>query len=170
MSEYVYYVSYGSNILFDRFRLYIEGGTNEQLGISQDGCRDNTLPKEIIPYIINHSIYFANTSTKWDNQGVAFLDMSKPGFALGRAYLITKEQFEDVHSQEGNHPKWYNQAYLLGYYNNLEVWTISNSSLLPQTATSGKYLNVIISGLCETYPKDNTRDDYINHLKKSLQQ
>jgi len=152
--ELVYYVSYGSNTLYERFIVYIKGGYNKELEISQIGCTNKSLPKSSIPYEINHSIYFANKSSKWNNEGVAFLDITKPGHSLGRAYLITKSQLHEVHQQEGDHPNWYNKLHKLGDIDGKEVYTITNSGRLEDNKPGIKYINVIIRGLKQIYKKE----------------
>jgi len=99
----LYYASYGSNLFADRFNAYITGGQPEGSIRVYDGCRDKTLPSDDIPIALNGTIYYAGQSQAW-NGGVAFLDTGAEGKALGRAYRISAEQFDDVISQEGNEP------------------------------------------------------------------
>lgn len=150
--EYVYYVSYGSNMLYDRFKLYLTGGENKELMIKQVGARDSSVPLESLSYKIEYNMYFANASDKWENMGVSFLDITKPGFAFGRAYLIKKEQLVNVHSQEGNSPKWYNSLHKLGELNSLEVFTFTNLKSLTRNKPGLKYLEILNKGLTEINP------------------
>jgi hypothetical protein len=45
-------------------------------------------------------MHFASSSGRWGGGGVAFMDVDASGHALGRAYLVTMEQFDDVVAQE----------------------------------------------------------------------
>jgi hypothetical protein len=101
-NDYVWYASYGSNINKDRFLCYIKGGTPIGSSIREIGCRDKSLPKDEKSFIIPHQIYFAKESRRWQRQGVAFIDLerSKKFKTYSRMYLVTKEQFFDIVSQE----------------------------------------------------------------------
>ena len=43
--ELIWYVSYGSNMLLERFRYYLEGGSFRGLGRHQKECTDRRLPR-----------------------------------------------------------------------------------------------------------------------------
>ncbi len=47
MKDYVWYACYGSNLLYERFKCYILGGTFNGNGRYHDGCQDKTLPKDM---------------------------------------------------------------------------------------------------------------------------
>ena len=126
----VWYACYGSNISFDRFRYYIEGGTYPITGKRHDGCSDKTMPTESSPILIPFEMYFGNKSPSWDYCGVAFLDTSKPSRVVGRAYLITEQQFDEVHKQEGSSTDWYDKIVDLGVYRGYPVKTFTNSLIL----------------------------------------
>ena len=98
----VWYASYGSNLKRKRFMCYIKGGTPEGSAKKYDGCfRDKSEPIESRPISINWELYFAGRSRPWGNCGVAFIrENSEQGSTLGRMYLITEEQFNDVVMQE----------------------------------------------------------------------
>ena len=145
----VWYACYGSNISFDRFRYYITGGTYPLTGKEYTGCRDKTLPTESVPILIPFEMYFGNQSRSWGGNGVAFLDTSKPSVVVGRAYLITDEQFEEVHGQEGNSLNWYDKIVELGIYRGEPIKTFTNSSRRRENAPSPKYLQVIAQGMLE---------------------
>jgi hypothetical protein len=97
----VYYASYGSNLFADRFNAYIEGGQPEGSARVYAGCRDATPPTDDIPVALNGTIHYAGNSLVWTG-GVAFLDTEANGKALGRAYRVSAEQFDDVVAQECN--------------------------------------------------------------------
>lgn len=98
----VYYASYGSNMNRNRFMAYIQGGKVEGSSRTYDGCKDRTEPKDDIPVKFDNPIFYAMNSNVWSG-GIAFMDHSQEGRALGRAYLISSGQFDDVISQESGH-------------------------------------------------------------------
>ncbi|MDR1611166.1 MAG: gamma-glutamylcyclotransferase, partial [Planctomycetota bacterium] len=109
--ELLWYASYGSNMLRERFLCYIKGGKFRGRGEDKGGCRDTSLPLEDRPLLIPRQLYFARNSSTWGGRGVAFLDKDRPGLTLGRMYKITREQFGEVKSQEGD---WYRYELALG--------------------------------------------------------
>ena len=150
----VWYACYGSNISFDRFRYYITGGTYPLTGKEHKFCSDKTLPTESAPILIPFEMYFGNKSPSWDYCGVAFFDTSKPSVVVGRAYLITDEQFEEVHQQEGLSRDWYDKIVDMGVYRGYPIRTFTNSSRRPENAPSPKYLQVIAQGMRELIGAD----------------
>lgn len=150
--NYVWYACYGSNINKERFMKYINGDKT-RVGIHKDGCRDKTPPVEEKPYILEHPIYFANHSGRWDNKGVAFLDIYKKGRCYGKMYLITKEQFKEIHQQEGQGSDWYNEIVNLGFEDGIPIQTITHTlRYYEDTIPSNAYLDVIKKGIQDTYP------------------
>lgn len=97
----VWYASYGSNPCRERFLLYIQGGTLARTDRTYEGCRDKTPPKADRPLTINHELFFAGRSKHWQGGARAFI-RSERGVetTLGRMYLITDEQFDQVIRQE----------------------------------------------------------------------
>lgn len=145
----VWYACYGSNISFERFRYYITGGTYKLTGKEYKGCRDSTPPTESAPILIPYEMYFGNASSSWDGCGVAFLDISRPSVVLGRAYLITDEQFKNVHCQEGASSMWYDKIVDLGIYRGYPIKTFTNSIRQQENPPSAAYLRVIEQGMRE---------------------
>lgn len=96
----VWYASYGSNLDRGRFLTYIAGGTPEGSGTHHEGARDKTLPEDDIAIRFHGRMHFAASSNRWGGGGVAFMDSDTAGHALGRAYEIGMEQFDDVVAQE----------------------------------------------------------------------
>lgn len=138
LDSYVWYAAYGSNVNRNRFMEYIER------------CDNKTNPVEDRPYVIPHDIYFASNSRIWEGKGVAFLDDSKKGIALGRVYKITRKQFDDIQKMEG---KNYQKKIKLGDLDNLQVMTFTSSNVRTDLKeASNKYLEVIKTGLKEVYP------------------
>jgi len=102
MSDHVWYASYGSNLLRERFMAYIRGGKAPGAGFAQVGCTDTTPPKRDRRIMILHRLFFAEASPQWEDSGVAFIrkEQEEEAKTLGRMYLISKGQFRDVVLQE----------------------------------------------------------------------
>ena len=102
MNDYVWYCSYGSNMLYERFRLYIEGGTADFVDRIYKGCADKTLPSKSEGFNIPYEMYFAKRAAHWENLGVAFLKHKRNEHAntLGRIYKIRQDQFIEIFQQE----------------------------------------------------------------------
>ena len=167
--EYVWYVSYGSNMLKERFMCHIKGGSFEGSRYRQ-ACSDATPPLAVKTFEIQYDMYFGNTSGSWQNCGVSFLDVSKKGHALGVAYLITKDQFRHVCAEEngGRAPEegysWYEDIIDLGVMDGFEVKTITNRNLRPYNEPCLEYKKILIRGIEENWPNMFIRDieDYLD--------
>ena len=120
----VWYASFGSNILSERFACYLEGGRIEGMVRDMPGSRDPSPPTEWRRWDdLPHRLFFAHSSPTWDGGGVAFVDFGEDlrvagppapaetervapatrAPALGvsyRLYRVTLEQFNDVLAQE----------------------------------------------------------------------
>jgi gamma-glutamylcyclotransferase (GGCT)/AIG2-like uncharacterized protein YtfP len=70
--DYVWYASYGSNMLYDRFKTYIEGGFCKYNLKDYPGCDDKTLPKDNRRILIPYKMYYGNTNSSWGDGGVSF--------------------------------------------------------------------------------------------------
>jgi len=97
--DLLWYVAYGSNLFAERFACYLAGGTPEGGARHYTGCRDASPARAERAVTLPGGIYFALTSLTWGG-GMAFYDPALPGHAAARAYLLTREQFCDVMSQE----------------------------------------------------------------------
>jgi hypothetical protein len=98
--ENVWYASYGSNLDRARFMTYIAGGTPDGSATEHEGARDKTEPEEDVAIRYEGRMHFAGVSGRWGGGGVAFIDNDTAGHALGRAYMLKMEQFDDVVAQE----------------------------------------------------------------------
>jgi len=103
-SDLVWYASYGSNIFRQRFDCYIKGGRIAGNNRIYTGARDTTPPLSAQNINIPYQLYFAKTSVKWNGGGVGFIRHERDGknYTLGKMYLITRQQFNDVVRQESN--------------------------------------------------------------------
>jgi hypothetical protein len=175
MTDYVWYASYGSNLLKERFLCYIAGGQPEGSLDIEPGCRDNSLPLKDRQILIPHRLYFAKQARRWDDGGVAFIaqDCTENNVTLGRMYLITREQFLDVVSQENNNinvnlnlldvknnrnydfeNSWYGNVVYLGEEEGFPIFTFTHTwEIVDESyfAPSNPYLKTIISGIVQCY-------------------
>lgn len=138
MTPYVWYVAYGSNMNYSRFMRYI------------DRCTDKTEPLAGAAVDLPYNIYFAYASSQWERKGVAFLDDTHAGKAWGRMYKIKTSQFAEIQRMEGS---IYSKKICLGTHDGIPMHTFT--SLEKRTdinSPSSEYLNVILTGLKETYP------------------
>lgn len=175
-TSYVWYASYGSNLLKSRFMCYIKGGTPIGSSKREVGCKDKTPPLKDKPITIPHELYFAEHAKRWEEKGVAFIDTkkstSKRAQTLGRMYLITKEQFEDVVAQENGvrlkidfkkviskkslvlADSWYGNILYLGSEHGEPIFSFTSPKPMSKATfnePSKKYLRVIAMGLKQTY-------------------
>ncbi|OZM57205.1 hypothetical protein CIB95_06990 [Lottiidibacillus patelloidae] len=185
MEECVWYASYGSNLLKERFLCYITGGRPEGSLDTEPGCRDNSLPKDDRQILISHPLYFAKEAARWGDGGVAFIGgQSNNDQTLGRMYLITKDQFIDVVSQENrnievsldlenvkskrNHlfeESWYGNVVYLGDEEGYPIFTFTanwDEEVIDYKSPSKEYLGTIIRGLLQTYKMDE--ETLVNYL------
>ena len=152
-NEFVWYVSYGSNMCFERLTSYIEGGYCERNGREYIPCEDETLPKESlyveIPYPMYFSIFIQGA---WENSAVSFLDLNAFGESIGRAYLIKENQLNHIHRSEGMSSNWYPDLVELGDIQGIRAVTFTNKNTKkysPMSEISAAYLSTILDGLNE---------------------
>lgn len=163
LNDCVWYVSYGSNMLRERFMCYIKGGRYEGGGAYHEPCSDTSEPIAVTAYDIPYNMYFRNRSGSWGGKGVSFLDTSQPGHALGVAYLITREQFEHVACQENGgcppeYSSWYNTIVSLGSLDGHEAVTTTNDSVGNFNDPSEEYLKTLHRGIAEHYLEMDSTD------------
>lgn len=174
MSDLVWYVAYGSNLLLERLACYMLGGKPPGATRSMAGARDPSPPLAEGAQFLPHRLYFARNSRTWQGGGVAFVD-PEPDPAvqtLGRRYLITREQFEDLLRQENVEPEldlpatwtaagrhrvcagWYGEVLGLGEFDGHPLLTCTNPEGLagsPVNQPSKPYLQCVIAGLRQTF-------------------
>ena len=100
--DLVWYAAYGSNLAFERFMAYIQGGIPEGSTRRHRGCADSTPPRADRPCRIPHRLYFARQARSWGGGGVAFVrpEAEPEHAALGRRYLVTRAQLVEILEQE----------------------------------------------------------------------
>ncbi len=135
------------------------------------------------PITIDHELYFSKASSIWEHGGVGFIKAYKNDETktLGRMYLITVEQFEQVVRQENakepddetiqidfektiskgesNIPgNWYSRILFLGLQDGYPSFTFTGSWADDEIILNlprEKYLKTIIKGIKETYELDD---------------
>ena len=167
--DHVWYVSYGSNMLDERFLCYIKGGSYGESSYRRP-CSDTTPPLAVRTLEIPYAMYFGNSSGSWEGCGVSFIDTTKNGKALGVAYLITKRQFDHVAAQEngGTPPHeswgWYTDIIDLGTLEGIGVKTLTNRDLRPYNEPCEEYLDTLRMGIRKNWPEmsDEEIEDYLD--------
>src|SRR5204862_84081 len=99
----IWYASYGSNLSFrDRFMCYVVGGKPAGSTKENQGCRDKKPPRDNKPISLSFELYFAGHSHSWGG-AVSFIRHGRDAsLTLGRMYLLTEDQFNDVVLQEND--------------------------------------------------------------------
>lgn len=162
--ELIWYVSYGSNMLFERFRCYLEGGRFRGNGREHTPCSSTRLPARKKAVKLPYSVYYGERSFSWENLGVAFLDTSKPGKAYGVAYLITKTQYLHILREEngGRVPQkdssWYGYEIMLKEIEGIPAMTFTSKSVRTKNDAGPLYKSVLLEGLIENYPKADKKE------------
>lgn len=112
--DMLWYATYGSKINRDHFLEYIRGGRSAFTGQTLAGCRNRQDPIRDYALVINHELYFAKNANHWGG-AMAFVRSEEARVqTLGRAYLITAEQFMDIACQQnGRRPG--DKEFLLNY-------------------------------------------------------
>jgi hypothetical protein len=184
MPKKIWYASYGSNLLRERFLAYIRGGRPPGAKFIQVGCSDPTPPSHDHGIMILHGLYFAEVSRHWENAGVAFVDTRKDSIAktLGRMYLISTDQFKEVVLQENGYRETnvdlgmdlertiqegstelreglYRTLLCLGEEGGHPIFTFTAAGGLdeaPLNPPGPLYLTIIVRGLRETFGLSDT--------------
>ncbi len=178
----VWYVAYGSNLAWARFRCYLAGGRPAGGSRVYDGCRDVTDPLRSVRVTIPGGLVFAGASRVWQG-GMAVYDRHRAGEVAGRAHLVTDEQFADIAAQELRRPPGgefardltgllpdvesvvttgggvYETVVRLGELDGVPMFTITHGdiSTLEPAAPSAPYLRWIAIGLREAHGYDADR-------------
>lgn len=148
-NELIYYVSYGSNMLEERFLCYLQGGKCRFNGINYKGCDNKSIYLSSKSIVIPCKMYYSKFSTSWRGS-VSFLS-EKAGKTYAKAYLITKEQFEQIKKQEG---LWYSHELELESIDGFEARTFTSDIELEHknfNEVNDKYKTVLKMGLKESF-------------------
>lgn len=166
--SYVWYVSYGSNLLSERMNYYIHGGVCYLNNRKYDGCEEKIDAVDSKSVIIPYDMYYANSSGSWNGSAVSFLDVSKEGRSYGRAYKIKKSQLNDIHRQEGMGVKWYPDCVRLADIDGVPAYTFTNKNGRPKKAFNEvkfEYGVTLYRGLKESYP-EMSEEEIMGYLRK----
>jgi hypothetical protein len=100
---HVWYVSYGSNLLRERFERYLLGGRLPGLDVAYPGGPRTAPPSDERAVVLPGRLRFALDAPAWGGGGVAFWDPVSPGpGVLARAWRVTLVQYlEVVHLENG---------------------------------------------------------------------
>ena len=151
--SHIWYVCYGSNLRWQRFSYYLKGGFCPLNGKTYAGCDNTSDPLESRAVHVPYDLYFGGASHVWEDGGVGFLDPTRTGDAYARAWLVTKDQYEQVRDQEGRDPEWYCDQVDLEPIEGIFARTFTNAVRREKNAPSEPYLDVIRRGLRETFPQ-----------------
>nr|WP_206038413.1 hypothetical protein [Rhodococcus sp. HNM0569] len=136
-----------------RLRSYLEGGRPPGAVHIHPGARDGSAPRASSPVTLRGSVFFAGESKVWTG-GVAFFDPDGPGTVPARAYLVTREQFEDIKAQE---PACYDRVLTLGHRDGLPMYTFTTRArgdAVRRNPPAGAYLATMSKGLREAHGWD----------------
>lgn len=172
-SVHVWYASYGSNVLQERFLTYLRGGPVPITGKIQHGARNAADPLDDRPFHIDRLLMFGGQSKSWNGGGVAFVDPHTvvEGGTMGRAWLVTVDQLADVWAQENGETVgppidlgalvgtgsadlgrgWYRRLEFLGHIDGAPVITITCETPPPANAGGSAYLEVVGRGVMSTW-------------------
>ena len=96
MSEMVWYVCYGSNLLEERFLCYIKGGMIPGNTRSERGAKDTTLPVRSEKCTIDHELFFSTPVKKWFDSGVAYINPRKSAEGRDRIAFKPRETGKEM--------------------------------------------------------------------------
>jgi hypothetical protein len=150
MIDRIWYVAYGSNMSAARLACYLEGGCPPGGRIVHKGARDRSAPLRTLPVTLPGSIFFAGESKTWGG-GRAYYDPLLDGPTPARAYLVTREQFEDIREQE---PPVYDRLLEVGVLDEAPMYTFTSShgrAAVAPTPPARAYLRTIADGLAEAH-------------------
>ena len=177
--ERVWYVAYGSNLAYERFRCYVSGGRPAGGAREYPGCRDRREPERIAGIDVPGGLVFAGESMVWGG-GMAFYDAKGSGKVACRAYLVTADQLGDIAAQEMRRlpggefardlagllaevesvhtmgPGRYETVTRLGIRDGAPMFTVTHGDVseLEPVAPSAKYVGWIAAGLREAHGWD----------------
>jgi len=172
---HVWYVSYGSNLLRERFEVYLLGGRVPGLAREYPGGEGTCPATEDRAVVLPGRLRFALDAPSWGGGGVAFWDPSTPGpGVLARAWRVRLQQFLEVaHMENGGQDRrpapwpsdvletgeallgegWYSRLLRPGVLEGepLLSFTHRSPASLRTRAPSPAYRSVVARGVVETF-------------------
>lgn len=164
--QLIWYVCYGSNLCYERLMCYLTGNGSDRYHIAAkpDGrCSNPKPPERSVVIAIPFPLYFARNSATWQNGGVAFLDPTRQGMSIGRAYLVTRQQFDHIKRREGS---WYQNEIRLENIEGIPAFTFTDASPKPFVEPSPLYRQVILDGLIECGVPRSFAESYLSIAAK----
>ncbi len=173
--EHVWYVSYGSNLLRERFEVYLLGGRVPGLAREYPGGPGTAPADDDRAVVLPGRLRFALDAPSWGGGGVAFWDPTGRGpGVLARAWRVRREQFlEVVHLENGGLDRrtapwpddvvstgearvgdgWYSRLLRPGWLAGepLLTFTHPRAGTLPTREPSPAYRSVVARGVVETF-------------------
>lgn len=162
--ERVWYAAYGSNCDAERLATYLQGGVLPATGSDHAGSADPAAPRADAAWTFDRALRFAGHSPAWG--GATALLTDDAGCALGRIWLLSWRQLEDVFAQENGVPHrrlteaeahrhatvWdrpYGRLLRVGVHAGRPVitFTAPQPSEQPAAAPSAAYLRTLVRGL-----------------------
>lgn len=172
---HVWYVSYGSNLLRDRFDRYLLGGRLPGLDVEYPGGPATAPATADRPVVLPGSLRLAGEAPAWGGGGVCFWDRTPGGSGvLARAWRVTLAQFREVvHLENGGELRrqapwsdavlrdgegsvgeaWYGRLVRCGRLDDEPALTFTapRGALPPSCSPSPRYRTVVADGLLETF-------------------
>lgn len=167
--DLVWYAAYGSNMAGRRLACYLQGGCPPGGLRGQTGARDPAPPRDARPVRIGHALRFADSSAVWGG-GKAFVSTERRGWAYARAWLLSRDQFDDLCAQEngrrpgsaavprvaqagcidmGNGP--YDRLLHCGHLDGVSMVTLTSPRSPDPRNPSVPYLRIVKQGLEEAH-------------------
>ena len=101
MSERLWYVSYGSNLLRERFHTYLTGSDEHSEFGAHPPAPTASLPTEQRWLWIDHALYFAGVSRRWTGASAFVSTKVDPANrSVAHGYLIERTQFAHLTAVE----------------------------------------------------------------------
>jgi len=172
----IWYACYGSNMDYERFIKYIQGGrliVNNKTKEYKPCPTDVKPPEQSEPYTIDRRLFFAKESNTWNQHGVAFISnkRNKKSKTFAKLYLISEDQFLHLFAQENGRlnaridfEQLFQNEYLdfdYSFYNRIlviekdhkgfPVLTFTNKSKLLPNKPFVEYASLIINSLISTH-------------------
>ena len=167
VEDLVWYAAYGSNMSAERLGCYLHGGCPPGGLREHEGARDPSPPRAVRAVRIPYALYFADSSRVWTG-GKAFVSSVTNGSSLARAWLLRREQFEDIAGQEsgrgplgcaldqlapGEHADLgdgpYDRVLSCGEVDGVPMVTFTHPDSPAPRAPSAPYLRILAQGLEE---------------------
>lgn len=117
----VWYVVYGQDMLFEHFMTILRGGCCDISGFESEGCADKNAPLMSSRIRLDHGLHVGECNR-------LFLRMDKEGSAFARAYLITREQYNQVRGAMGMGEGDYCDEVELGMWGGIPLLAVTNES------------------------------------------